>query len=114
VNNWFGEPWPSPDRRAAVCADDRKRIPIPVGEECLWCDETIEDGDRGESMVAVAAEPNGKVMGRLRYAHAECMLRQVVGGPAHLLGKCTCQVDLGMTRREAARWTWDWVQQHGV
>ena len=38
---WFGETWLAP-----VC-DPRAHVPTPVGERCLDCRVTIEQGDRG-------------------------------------------------------------------
>ena len=103
---WFGEPWPSAEVRAPICEDDADRIPTPVGEPCLWCMEPIEDGDQGEAMPALREDG-----WTTSYGHRECLFRQVVGGPAHIGGTCTCQggcddPDLGMTPREAGRWVW--------
>lgn len=44
---WFGEPWPRADYRAPACEDDDLRVPVPVGKECVFCGEPIEEGDRG-------------------------------------------------------------------
>jgi hypothetical protein len=110
---WFGEPWPSETARAPVCEDDTLRIPTPVGETCLWCDETIVDGDRGELMpVMRSLEGPAEVA----YGHIECQFRQVMGGPAHLDGgHCRhCggpedpeDPDLGLSAREAALVVWE-------
>jgi hypothetical protein len=102
---WFGEPWPSAELRAPVCENDADRIPVPVGAPCLFCAELIEEGDRGEEMVYVSSAAD------LRFAHIECAFRQVMGGPAHVQGTCTCQgghddPDLGMSQREAAKAVW--------
>lgn len=82
------------------------QVPVPVGELCLFCDEPIEAGDRGEMMAYINAA---------RPVHVECGFRQVMGGPAHVKGTCSCQggsdePDLGMTHREASLWVWKhWV-----
>jgi hypothetical protein len=105
---WFGEPWPSAELRAPICEDDSLRIPVPVGAQCLWCSELIEEGDRGEEI--------GHLEEGWRYAHRECCFRQVVGGPGHIQRRCTCcggteDPDLDMTPRQAALWVWHWYDQ---
>lgn len=108
--NWFGNPWPSAEARAPVCEDDAERVPVPVGELCLFCDESIAEDDRGELM---------GYSGGMRAVHIECTFRQSVGGPAHLLGTCTCQggsdaPNLGMSPREAALWVWGHYARQGL
>jgi len=94
-----------------VCEDDTERIPVPVGEPCLWCEELIQAGDQGEELGYVGlGDPPYR---QLRYAHVECVFRQVMGGPAHVKGTCRCEggpdePDQGMGRREAARWVWEY------
>lgn len=119
---WFGEPWPEPARRAAACADDRLRVPTPAGQPCLWCAEDVVDGDRGQLLPVAELDDHGRPVALVRPIHAECLLRSVLGGPGHLLGTCGCHgdgfttddPDLGYTPREAARWVWDWVREHGA
>ena len=108
---WFGEPWPS-----GVCFDDDDRLreemrkPFPSGESCLYCAEVFIDGDQGQAtpLIGIAGT-------EVCHVHRECMLRQVVGGLAHLEGRCSCyggdgHETPGMTEREEAievwkRWT---------
>lgn len=104
---WFGEPWPSPNYRAPICEDDSQRIMVPFGDECLYCQEVIELTDRGIVMPYVDAD----MRVHRCPCHAECFLRQTLGGPAHLLGECSCNgggcdPDMGMSPREAALLVW--------
>lgn len=121
---WFGEPWPEDWRehgRAPVCADDAERVPVPVGEPCLHCVEVIGPSDQGTLMPCIEQGPHG-LAAVLRPVHAECLLRMTLGGPAHLMGLCSCHggdadvqdPDLGMSPRDAARAVRDWVQAHGI
>lgn len=104
---WFGEPWPSETLRAPVCENDLLRKPVPVGAECTWCTELIEEYDSGTFYT------NGAV------THKECGLRAVVGPIAFLEGRCThaggtdpCH-DETLTSRQDALHVWSWVHQHG-
>jgi hypothetical protein len=113
---WFGpRPWPDEDNPAPVCADDTLRIPIPVGEQCLWCQQKFTAESCGEDMASVEQDKNGDLVNRQRYLHIECAVRQVLGGPAHIQGTCSCQggtddPDLGMPPYEAAQWVWrHWI-----
>lgn len=113
TEQWFGTPWPDPKYRASVCADDECRVPVPVGQHCSWCDEAVVDGDQG---VMTAHVTVGGV--EVRPVHIECRLRQVLGGPGHLNGKCICaggdhDPDMGMSARDAARYVARWVEEHG-
>lgn len=40
---WYGEPWPSAEERAPVCADDADRVSTPVGKDCANCLNTGEE-----------------------------------------------------------------------
>lgn len=77
--------------------DEAQEVPTPVGEPCIWCQEPIEDGD------------DGQLYNTGLVTHVECLLRQVVGGVNHQLGRCSCCGGTedpdppGMTAREAAR-----------
>src|SRR5437870_560200 len=89
-NRWFGEPWPSAERRAEACADDRFRIPTPVGSPCMHCGEEIADVDQGFAYPgAITAGPNGAAVfdSTPLYAHLECQLRNVLGCSAGLRGE---------------------------
>lgn len=117
IVRYFGAPWPS-----GVC-DDGEQVPTPVGEECLLCDQPIEDGHQGTFMIAAvasAAHPQGAET----YApvHRECSLRSVLGGIAHLRRTCSCYAapgfaddpDAGLSYRESALLVWAYVQEHGT
>ena len=69
---WFGEPWPSDSERAPVCEDDARRAPVPVGQECAQCGESI------------AASARGVLIPTFEDAfhpwHLECLLFSVLGG----------------------------------
>lgn len=102
MNRWFGEPWPSADRRAPICDDDAERIAVPVGEPCLWCTEAIAATDRGVTMPYLS-ETGAVVV----YIHIECHVRSVVGSIGHLRGECSCyggtaEDPPGVSRRQAA------------
>lgn len=110
---WFGTPWPSERYRAPICEDDALRVTTPVGDACLWCEEEILEDDRGV-MMAVLREEMSQVP-----VHIECNFRQVMGGPAHLRGACSCQgghadPDDGMTEREAALYVWNHWTENSV
>ena len=84
---YFGESW-----RAPVC---KEQVPTPIGELCLFCDESIADGDHG--LFANETQP----------VHRECFIRQVSGSVGHQKGMCSCyggneDDPEGMTKRQAA------------
>jgi hypothetical protein len=101
---WFGEPWPS-----GVCDDpDARQLPTPVGEQCLYCSESIQEGENGPIFL------NGLA------SHKECSLRSVVGSAAHIEKRCSCFVPgstendaEGLTRRQGAQAAWDAWQTIG-
>jgi hypothetical protein len=104
----FGEPWDAP-----IC-DDAEQVPTPLGELCGWCQEALEEGDRGVLI------PYGTSAGyEMRPEHAECHLRSMVGSPSHLMGQCLCagvaEGDSGMSLREEAKKSWEmWTARtHG-
>lgn len=107
---YFGENWRVP------MLDRAEQVPTPVGEKCLYCLEEIKEGDRGCMRVHVDIDRQTHVSP----AHRECELRAVVGGVNHLKGTCKCgggpdnPDPSGVSRREAAQLTWDWVQEHGI
>lgn len=75
--NWFGEPWPSEDLRAAVCEDDADRVPAPApGELCTLCDGEFAADDRGVVIPHLAA---GTMFHELRYVHLDCIVQNVGG-----------------------------------
>lgn len=106
---WFGEPWPS-----GVCYDDDGRLieemrkPFPVGEQCLYCNETFDEaaGDSGKAMPF-----HGIGGSRIVHVHKECMFREVAGPLAHLERRCRCyggdgHATPGMTPRQEALEVW--------
>lgn len=107
-NTWFGEPWPSADYRAPICEDDNLRIPVPVGEFCVWCQEPIVENDRGTCMMGMNADETWQRM----YAHIECGFMNVTGPIAFHEGRCKhaggadpCH-DPNMTYRQEALLRW--------
>lgn len=104
--SWFGEPWPSAAERAPVCEDSNQRVTTPVGQACGFCAETVADGDRGTFFLT--GEP----------CHAECSLREVLGGAGHLAAEPhaagACDFDGGLTRRRSALLVSEWVGRMGV
>ncbi len=95
-NTWFGKkPW------SRMC-QGLEKVPTPVGEECLHCDEVITAQDEGEMMV----QSDGTTA-RWRPIHRECLIRSVIGSRGHQKGLCSCyggteEDPEGMTKREAA------------
>lgn len=85
---WFGPPWPSD-----VCYGEDGRLredmrkPTPFGEDCVLCTEPIEPGQSGRAVPHLGDD--GKAT--IRHAHKECVLREVIGPPEHLDGRCTCR-----------------------
>lgn len=83
---WFGEPWPSAERRAPICADDSNKIATPVNTNCLECKKPIEEKHRG---VVTGCSPgiwghwildrDGARVPVCSY-HLVCWLKEVVGG----------------------------------
>lgn len=115
---WFGEPWPS-----GICYktdengvdviphewDWDMHVETPVGTMCWWCGEAIAEGDQGQMMPQMKADGEPEIGA----GHRECSLRSVVGGLAHIQGRCTCHggteedMDPGMSLREEAIAVWN-------
>lgn len=77
---WFGEPWPSPERRAPVCEDDADRIDVPVGKPCERCQRVFEPADRGVAIPFVTRGLDwGTAQVQETYHHAKCFLATVLG-----------------------------------
>lgn len=95
---WFGEPWGAP-----VCHSS-PRVPVPVGEDCHWCEERIVDGDSGFGMPTF-----GWAGATTTYMHKECFMRMIVGSVGHQLKVCGCFGGTddcepsNMSKREAAQ-----------
>jgi ribosomal protein L24E len=88
----FGE-WDAP------VTDEAEWIDTPVGATCMYCGESIQNGDNGAIM------PNGYVQ------HRECSLRSVWGGIGHHVNHaryCGGELgpDAGLTYRESAILVW--------
>jgi hypothetical protein len=77
--NWFGEPWPSAALRAPVCEDDRERVPLPPGEDCILCGQPIEEGSQGVVMPHAESSEWGMYVIGVRYNHIDCLSRSVGG-----------------------------------
>ncbi len=98
LGSFFGEPWPS-----GVC-DTGIQVPTPVGEECILCETSIQEGQQGSFM--------GSEKG-LVPAHKECSMRSVLGGIGHQLDhEHWClekgDPDMGLSYRESALQVWDY------
>jgi len=108
---YFGEPYPSRDRPAAVF-EGLKEVSVPVGQECLDCNEPIAAGDRGFLLPVV--RPRAPI---LRPTHFECHLRSVMGSVTHLEHRCTCfggkDEDEYPSRRLSALATLQWLEARG-
>lgn len=63
--------------------DGAARVPTPIGQPCLQCNESIVEGDRG-LMVAVY---HSVFKSSVEPVHAECEVLPIVG---HLVGVCSC------------------------
>ena len=92
-------------RRAACPDNDVPLVPVPVGETCAHCHETIVAGDDGwwVPYLGSPGEPR-----ELAFHHA-CHLRGIIGSVAHQKRLCSCYVpgstcgdDPKLTRRKAA------------
>ncbi len=105
---FFGQRWDAP------AFDEATEVPVPVGETCLMCEETVEQGDSG--IITPYMDARGGT--RSSPIHLECHLRSIVGSVAHLEGRCSCVTGraaddrTGGTRREDARAVLAWLQQH--
>lgn len=78
MTKWFGTPWPAPDRRAPVCADDANQVPVPVGSSCLYCTQMIQRGNQGVLLPYLREDGTA---GQAAY-HLRCFLRSVLGPTA--------------------------------
>jgi hypothetical protein len=84
------------------------RKPFPGGESCLYCGEPFDEaaGDSGQATPCLRADGTTEIA----HVHKECQLRSVVGGLAHLEGRCSCHGGTtetpGMTARQEAVEIW--------
>lgn len=60
---WFGESWRAPIN------DPRAEIPIPVGEQCIYCHLPIVSDDQG---ISVPGPPTGRVV-----FHKDCFFDEI-------------------------------------
>lgn len=78
---------------------------MPEPLSCYWCGEAIDPSEPHDRIPFLDAQ----MQPHWAYRHRECMIRSVVGGVNHLMGRCCCcGGDLppdppDLTRREAAR-----------
>lgn len=110
-NPYFG------DLEGVPATEGARRVTTPTGARCLYCREAVRAGDSGYLMASY--EPEGA---RVVAVHAECQLRQVVGGVeclkrqhagTHVVGDHDPDPP-GLSRREAAQATWAWIHEHGL
>lgn len=74
---WFGEPWPSRDRRAPICEDDESSIAAPAGEVCTHCAQVLTGADRGVAVPYL--ERDDLAPATHGYWHLRCFLAEVCG-----------------------------------
>lgn len=105
---YFGPPWDAPIMESAA------QVPIPLGEQCLYCPDPILDGEQGVMLPYVDVEEDGAPRGGLRAVHRECFLRATVGTVAHLKGECSCKQpgsdDPQLSWREEGRAVIEWLE----
>ena len=105
--DWFGENWGAP------ITEDGLHVETPVGQPCLFCEEPIAEGDRGVIMRWIAEGQWG-----VRPVHAECELRDVMGGIEHLTAPPdhpvgSCYEGSTLTYRQSAVAAWAWLHEEG-
>lgn len=94
---WFGDDW-----GGEIC-QEAFHDATPVGEICLWCEEEIEEGDRGVIQAVLKMTNEFET----RPQHLNCFLRSVLGSVGHLRKQCSCyggteEDPPGLTMRQAA------------
>lgn len=83
---------------------EMEHIPVPVGEVCLNCSETVADGDSGTTMPFM----DEKGWREAAY-HAECFVMNIFGTAEHMRHECTCfggsvqELSDKLTRRQHAK-----------
>jgi hypothetical protein len=103
-NSWFGlAPW------GKIC-ESMPRVDAPVTMCCSYCEERIGPEDNGQVTI-VDGTP-------IQAVHQECLLRMVLGSLGHQQRKCSCyggtaEDPPGMTKREAAKATVDYLYSRG-
>lgn len=87
MTQFFGARWDAPR------VDDATQVPTPVGELCLECGESIQEGDRG--LITCLVSDEGAMM---RPIHMECELRATM---SHCARQCECFTTHPSARAEA-------------
>lgn len=87
---WFGEPWPSRETRAEICASEDQRVLTPQNRDCMFCQEPIIDGENGVMLPAVLRVNETTFEAAFEAAHIECFIRMTVGSMRHLERRCQC------------------------
>lgn len=101
--------WFSGQPTTPACEDAfNERVDVPVGWECVWCEEPIEAGQRGFMIPHLEGE-RGKFheVAYGRPWHHECFIRSIIGSVGHQMHVCSCYGGYagdpeGMTKRQAA------------
>lgn len=106
---YFGRQWDAP------AWDDARRVPVPVGQLCTNCPETVDASDSGLLIWTIRQDSLG-----YEPVHIECWLRAIVGSRDHLKGQCSCtgsrqhaDYDDEQSIRDDARATLAWLIQTG-
>lgn len=74
---WFGEPWPSSDRRAEICSDDAYHRDVPVGIPCFVCNVDFVQADQGV-LIPMALDRDGWTA-----SHLSCFIGMILGKKGH-------------------------------
>lgn len=79
------------------------RVPTPVGQPCLHCDEEVAADESGVVTKFYDGKEDKEVP-----MHRECVLRSIFGSVGHQERRCSCfggdyDDPPGMTRRQAAK-----------
>jgi hypothetical protein len=90
----------------APITDDDVPIATPVGSVCVWCQESVKEGDNGR------ISPTGST------EHRECCLRNAMGGIGHLVDHdryCRGELgtDAGLSRRASSLLVWEFLHDTG-
>lgn len=79
-------------------------VNTPVGQRCIWCSESIVEGDSGIiiDLIDGTSQPKDAIY------HRECFLRTVFGSLGHQMQVCGCyggqlEDPPGISKREAAK-----------
>lgn len=64
-----------------------RRVDTPLGQKCLFCEETIVQNDRGLLSAVVRLDPDGDPVAEIQPVHAECDAYPYIG---HRVRVCPC------------------------